>query len=219
MKKEYLAKVFIAAGQAVDSVSKAKNKKSVFKNVAAFQKMDGTLKVDGQWGINTSTAAAWYLQHDVPPSAFSGGKLTWQPPDLSENATDPVIAKKVAAVKIKKSQTSPFAVTKASSPAVQSVLATDAPAFGQSSIVSGSNNDVEATIAKYLTSTVNPKIDEIQTILKNQQLSKLATGEHKSIVKRDNYQKQVISLLKAIKAKVDSQRTALDRRTLATIVI
>jgi len=219
MTKAQIVKIYIAAGQAVQAVQKAKNKKSVFKSVAAFQKLDGMLKSDGQWGNNTSTAAAWYLQHDVPPSAFPNGNITWQPPDVSENASDPSIAKKLAAIK-GRNATSPFTSTKGvSASKVRNIVTKDAPAYGQPSVLSQNNTDVESNIANYLSSTVNPKIDNIQKILSTQQLSTQATQEHRKIVRSDDFQKQVLDLLLAIKAKIDSQKIALDRRTLATIVI
>jgi len=86
MTKTELANVFVAAGQANKAVAAAKNKKASIKAVGAFQALDGHLKVDGLWGFNTKTAAAWYLQDkNVTKSAFPVSKLTWVPPTVEDS--------------------------------------------------------------------------------------------------------------------------------------
>lgn len=234
MTKDELAKVFIAAGEASKSVTNAKNKKSVFKNVKTFQSLDGNLKVDGQWGLNTRTAAAWYLQDEslVPLPAFPPGKLTWQPPIVDDSA--PATPKQREAVakakvtkkssspvtsKIKKASKTPFVSPTVSDTVMSSVLAAEQPAYGQG-IPGVSGIDVERQIISYLTTNVNPKIDAISKLLAQNQLQKVATGEHKKIVKDDGYKQKLLADIAFIKNKLSNAKAAtLDRKVIAALLM
>lgn len=236
MTKEELAKVFIAAGEATKSVTNAKNKKSVFKNVKVFQKLDGNLKVDGQWGINTRTAAAWYLQDEniVPPPAFPSGKLSWQPPIVDDSTpatpkqreevvlsrTSVTHGKKPSLSKVKKASKSPFVSPLVSQPEMTTVLAAEQPAYGQGIPQVNSGIDVEQQIISYLNTNVNPKIDAITQLLAKNQLQKVATGEHKKIVKDDSFKNKLLSDIAIIKDKlVNAKAATLDRKVIAALLM
>ncbi len=235
MTKDDLAKVFIAAGEASKAVSKAKNKKSAIKEFINFQKLDGNLKVDGKWGLNSRTAAAWYLQDEslVPPPAFPPGKLTWEPPIVDEskpatheqrktlvlNKTKPKTTKKVIASRVTKSRKTPFVSPTVSQPDMVRALTSEQPTYGQG-LPGVSGVDVEQQIISYLNTNVNPKIDSITKMLAQSQLQKVATGEHKMIVKNDDYKKKLLADVAFIKDKLSNAKAAtLDRKVIAALLM
>lgn len=203
----------------------------MIKAVRDFQSAEGQLTPDGKWGPNAGAAARFYLNRPVTPPIWSpNAEITWHPPTeeseqkIAEQQHVKPTPRKQEVVTRKKTPPPQKPARKFSkeqiaadraAPDVQQQLIKaanlDMPEHGQDQALKTNTYDVEDAIAKAL-SKRNKKTDaqlaEIQKLLKQQALSKKATHEHKTIVKKDGFEKdiktglaQIVKLLKRMPDK------------------